>query len=54
MTFRTFCEQTLPLDLSRFLLVHEEQTLGVLPTFALEKLPANIMDIDDVGPFLAC
>jgi hypothetical protein len=54
VTFRTLCEQTLPLDLSRLLLVHEKETFGVLSALALEKLPANVIDLDEVRPFLVC
>jgi hypothetical protein len=54
MTFRALCEETLPLDLPRLLFVHEKQTFGVLTTLALQELPADFIDLDEVGPFLVC
>ena len=54
MTFRTLCESTLLLNLSRLLLVHQKETFGVLATLALEELPANVIDLDEVRPLLVC
>ena len=54
MTFRTLCEPTLLLHFPRLLLVDEKETLGVLTALALEKLPANVIDLDEVRPLLVC
>jgi hypothetical protein len=44
------CEQTLSFDLSWFLFVDIEQTLIVLTTPTLQKLPPHVIDLDELAP----